>query len=814
MVSTWIFDRCSKFVEFRVGYKDFLNQFPHSGSQNSRVLIQNIGKLKNWLPTMAKKSRRRASRYEKNQSSCMWGLISIFDFRHVRSSQKLLRDRKRGSKHIIGEKSKLDVLNNSSEIHEDIKGVEQSETTTDAGKMSVKELMDEEMTGDHDQKKLAEGLASEKPGHRKHKSTNSLDTSLMMEEFCCHTRQKNLHCFKHDRDIGHSMRSNKDYPITDQELEEATKVIVDHLTNEKSFVSEGRIKPSKEFVDALQILNSTKEVFMKNAEKLQDSWVEKDGKLKYFLEKDLGNAKQKSFFWRTLKGLERSLSKKNENSRDSNRTVVLNPAPINDHIESVSYNFSITEFRRRLKHAMRKDQSLSDIGGMPSSPSRDHFFIERIPKPFAIVKRQNKLGKPKDSKINFIPERPFIPDLTISDINIEAKKHLAEIVGSSDADVNFMSSGVAESLGRILSFPKYTSPINADSPRSVNMGQEGELCVNLGQDISNDRNCDDEFCKTFHSVEDQIHSEGTVDVEIIRSSDASSLLQKGLDISCEPCISCVGGHENFDDIQHCKNEQFSSLELDKLEEDEPSSTPMALPSDCSHTKEVDDLECIVDREEHPSPNSVLEPVFIEDDFSRSSSKSLPVAELIQPLQIQFEEQIHQSSVSAARYRTRMDSNKSILDFVKMVVQKSALTWDELLEVSLLSDSLLSDHILDPSLFDEVEFSQDQRLLFDLIDEVLSEACWHNFGSLLSFSKPSVQLKLKGKDVIAEIWEGIEWHLQLPRPHGLDEVLANDYLKSRIWMDSLSDTESFVIEMEEGILDDLMEDTIRKCINGG
>lgn len=53
---------------------------------------------------MAKRSRKRVARYQRDQSGCMWGLISrnIFDFRHGRSSQKMLPDRKRGSRRLDG----------------------------------------------------------------------------------------------------------------------------------------------------------------------------------------------------------------------------------------------------------------------------------------------------------------------------------------------------------------------------------------------------------------------------------------------------------------------------------------------------------------------------------------------------------------------------------------------------------------------------------------------------------------------------------------------------------------------------------------
>lgn len=51
---------------------------------------------------MAKKSKRRPSRTEKNQTGCISGLIRIFDFRNDRSTRKLLSDRQRGNKQAVG----------------------------------------------------------------------------------------------------------------------------------------------------------------------------------------------------------------------------------------------------------------------------------------------------------------------------------------------------------------------------------------------------------------------------------------------------------------------------------------------------------------------------------------------------------------------------------------------------------------------------------------------------------------------------------------------------------------------------------------
>lgn len=44
---------------------------------------------------MAKRSQQRHARQKKDKSGCMWGIISMFDFRHDRTPKRLLSDRRR-----------------------------------------------------------------------------------------------------------------------------------------------------------------------------------------------------------------------------------------------------------------------------------------------------------------------------------------------------------------------------------------------------------------------------------------------------------------------------------------------------------------------------------------------------------------------------------------------------------------------------------------------------------------------------------------------------------------------------------------------
>jgi len=451
--------------------------------------------------------------------------------------------------------------------------VVRSETpTTDASKMSVKELMEEEMFGDQDKKKCAniangdtkqtatgdEGhvkknhgpmrgkidldaddfvaagdLVADKPSHQKNKPSGSVDLNVMVEELCTRIHQKDVSHFKPGEDGQLATQQAEDPSIIEGKLCEATKVLVNHFTDEKSFNKDARIQSSQELVDALHILNSNKEAFLKllkdpnssltkNIQSLQDIQVEK-GKFKVLTDSDIlehnsGYAKQQNFFWRRFNVLERNSTKKNETSEDLNRIVVLKPGALGSRnldmavtcgslpeshrgvghkcqIERVPTLFSFAEFKRKLKHVMRiehhgvirnglsrqvpkdkvmtnRDKKAGEAVAM-ASPSRDHFFIERLPKP-SLGPKKVKDGKPHLEHHAALPLEP-----KVLNIYVEAKKHLAEIVGNGDVDVDSHGKQVPKPLGRILSFSGYSSPTIC-SPRTdggMRLSLDGECQI-------------------------------------------------------------------------------------------------------------------------------------------------------------------------------------------------------------------------------------------------------------------------------------------------------------------------------------------------
>ncbi|KAL0002474.1 hypothetical protein SO802_016255 [Lithocarpus litseifolius] len=935
---------------------------------------------------MGKRSQRRLVRYEKDQSGCMWGLISIFDFRQGRTTRRLLSDRKRGSRQAVGaeySKNKFEML---TDLDEDNRGTldgEDSTTvlvTTDAGKPSVKKLIEEEMFNEQDLKKGNGNAEVEiklsKSGHEGHINTEHIKTKKsrkksrdmdkhdldadkilemecscnqnsekqsidnvgideVMEEFCHWIHQKSLSTVKHDQVDEVQVQSNQKHSDFEKLSKAIKEFINQKFINAKHLNENGKNLHSKELIGALEILCSDEELLLKLVQdpnsllakhvlNLQDSQVGKGKEPKSLpgelelsglgqSEELVSRKQQRNFFRRKVKSQERNPLKQNANSETPNRIVILKPGPAglrNSKTESslgsspelvgekglterVGAHFFLAEIKRKLKSAMGKEwhgisttavsgnfphklQSLRDgetrtdkENARRNSPGKDHFYMERVVRPAVDVKKGDKTGKLKDAEISKEDQIDGYPKQRATNIYIEAKKHLCEMLSIGEEGVDCSSKQTPKTLGRILSLPEYNStPVgspardwedkfvtaqmrfsasgktrkvnsNTQSPkRENNASPLGRAAQNLESESSISDSPDDKVQAVnsnpiisddiFHdngveeivvSADDEISTEGvvkTVEVtvtEIVVQEEISVL-----DAHPDPSDSSITrDDENADTSEICDDKGYSeSLKQELFEEKELPSSPLESPSDSLINKKNENLEiCVVDVPERPSPISVLEPLFPEDDISPTKSISQPVRLPVQPIQIQFEEHDSSAANQFNGGKTCLDENEVMFEYVKAVLQASGLNWDE-----FCVKYHTSDQLLDPSLFHEGEFfpnqlCYDQKLLFDCIDEVLQEVCQHHcsFFSWVSFVKPSVKPAPNMKNAIHEVWEGIYWHLlPLPLPHTLDQIVRKDMSRMGTWMDLRFDADAIGVEMGEAILEDLMEDVILSCIN--
>lgn len=201
-------------------------------------------------------------------------------------------------------------------------------------------------------------------------------------------------------------------------------------------------------------------------------------------------------------------------------------------------------------------------------------------------------------------------------------------------------------------------------------------------------------------------------------------------------------------------------------------------------------DSIYDRIENPSPVSVLDKFFLEDITSPPPSTTTKPGRSncitytnsrMQPIHIDFEEQ-----------HGYLNCDKLFLEWYS------------------------SDQQLSPSFFDELELSAidspcDHKLLFDFVNEVISEArtSYFSCSTFLSFLKPKLQPIPVDKVVAREIKKRVSQHLLLSSvaPRRLEQIVGEDLATSATWMDIRHDVEDIVVHIDESILEDLMQEAM-------
>ncbi|XP_024992833.1 uncharacterized protein LOC112526684 isoform X2 [Cynara cardunculus var. scolymus] len=781
---------------------------------------------------MAKKSRQRAPRQKRDHPGCMWGLMSMFDFRHGRTTRRMLSDRRRhmadnthGSSYPTSE---ANLPTNSDEMHLSIEDREKiKKPAFDLVRTRVKELIEDEMFVDRDLKKQNDTKkvesfdleCSSRVSNRKHPektSKKSVDHEISISRQVSAPKASQYHDLEElvkEILVIHQKKNNeqqgdlnpgakRSFPIVEEKLIAAVEV----LLNEKS--SNGDLKQIRHSKEMFQMLSSNKEMFLKLLQDQNSILLNEDQKSKSksmagsnLLEPEEPVRKNRKFFRR------RSKSQECISLNGKDKIVLLKPGspenrvPIgNDiHTDGNGSQFSFMEIKRRLKQAMgkpgpgeRSGKTVADGGW--SSPNRDHFYTERFARVANGLKTGDRVSKLRDSEtINGDANH------RISNIYVEAKKHLSEMLTSGDEDAETMMRSLPKSLGRILSLRDYSSVSPGTSPR------EDLRTVNKSQPLTTN-----DISKEKVVVSDDMASEGILEIISLPSCDQEQPEQmEDFDVSREPCGSSINDdHEAV--IFDGSNEERSSesLKTDLPDENESSTSRTRIePSLAGKNEELEITPG--DRAGKPSPISVLEPLFSDDDVSPARTVSRPEA-AIQPLCIQFEEPVCVSKDQQIRITDSADTEESAFEYVEAVLLSSDLNWLEF-EKRWLS----AVQILDPSLFEEVEtFSSraryDQRLLFDSTNEALEEVC-DRFIPESSFIKPKVWPVPKGMDLINEVWSRLESRLGKVYPRDLNKLVRNDLETSRTWLDLRSESRQIVIEIEESIFEETMDDTLFEFI---
>ncbi|KAL6128716.1 hypothetical protein ACLB2K_072071 [Fragaria x ananassa] len=763
---------------------------------------------------------------------------------------------------------------------------------------------------------------------QEHKSRSNCGVEEIMEEVGCQIHQKYHYPYGETPVKSNYKHSDFEEKLCVTIKEFMNQKLTDgkHLTEDQKIQHFRELMDALETLSSdeelfLKLLQDPNSLLAKYVLNLQDSQREKDKESKAVTEsnstekleypkqpEELVIRKQRYFFRRKSKPQEREPAEANENFDASKRIVILKPGPTisqdseteskkipESHYlvrsrgpnEKVGSHFFLSEIKRKLKNAMGKQQhGVSAIGNsnrLPyehpslgqgdkasvkekfgSSPSKDHFYMERIARPSGGIKRADKSGKMKESEMNLKHEEPGIPNQRVSNIYIEAKKHLSEMLSNGDAGVDFPGQHFTKTLGRILSLPEYNvsprgspgrdselgfvtaqmrlSPRdrvckaneNACSPKKEkNVSPLGHVAQNLEDRLSisdNNPDCevqppnslprtsvdlinDSEAEESHVSIEDEMNPEGDIDtakdITIVDWEEKSIL-----DAPSEPSDSSIARDDRSGNMTEVVDDEKCSkwLNQDFYEESPGPSSAFASPSSSPTTKHVEELDIAIGIPERPSPVSVLDPPFSEDEISPSKTISQPV---IQPLQIRFED--HESSAidEANTVKTCTEEKELIYDFVKEVMQASGFNWDD-----FCMKWLYSDQLIEPSLCDDIEvcpnsLCSDQKLLFNCINEVLVEVCGRYYGCFpwVSSVKP-IRPVPDMKTAIHEVWVEVYWHLlPLPLPHSLDQIVAKDLSRTGAWMDLRFDTETVGVDMGEVILQDLIKDIILSYVDG-
>ncbi|KAE8695559.1 putative Polyamine-modulated factor 1-binding protein 1 [Hibiscus syriacus] len=826
---------------------------------------------------MAKRSNGCPVRHEKDQSGCMWGLISMLDFRHSRSTQRLLsiRRRRNGNAVVVGNAGNKLMLTSSAETCPRPLDGEEETAAIDACKLTVKKLLEEEMNGgkiamkeaysteveakqfdskqgDDGRKKrkrknktckksfgnnldmdvakevVSEGSYQHKPEQQ---TTSNLDIDNLMEEFFRRVHQKNINCVNHDQ----------------LERNEAIKFLVSRkLLNWDQLTEDGEIRASKEVMDALQISSLDEELFLKllqDPNSLSKYVLDSsdahlnDEESKLVAESNCSdveyvylrqhnepvNRKDRNFFGRKSKSQERELSDGNKASQASNKIVILKPGPTSlqtpdtgsstisssesryligkrEPNEKVGSHFFLAEIKRKLKHAMGRDQ-------------------HRIPTD-GISERFTELSTEYET-IDLSRRR-----------YIEGKNHLSELLANGDKNVDLSSAQVLKTIDGNLSSAQVLKTIDGNlslqeynSSPVHSTGQYSEPSFRTAQSIFAGSEKSE---KTIESNQVNLVSNLRQMKEKSDSRLCSSNNKTCKEVEGDNAISDnLDTHENNDedDPVFCstKDEMSSEdsasvVETTEIMVHEESklldSSPLASPSNTSITRKVDFIESFADIKEWSSPISVLQPIFTDDLISPASIKYSSGETFIQPLRIRFEEHNTLATDQSNRFKACMDDKDSIFENIKTVLQASSFNWDELYIHSLSSEVLINPLSLDEVKYLPNELCQDRTLLFDCINEVLVEFCRNYFGCPgISFVKPSISPLPNMNNTIQEVTKGVYRHLlPIPLPCTLDLIIRKDLAKSGTWMDLQLDTGCIGVEIGEAIFEDLVGDTITSCIN--
>ncbi|CAN6861029.1 unnamed protein product [Brassica oleracea] len=829
---------------------------------------------------MAKKTQRRAA--SRDQLGCMWGFMNMFTFRHGPLSPKLLVDQ---NHHAAGNHNELEKPNKCQDkAAQDtlVSNVgEERNVKITIIKPSVKKLIAEELFNDKELKKQRENAEAgqlsdselegrrRKSQRRKNKTRkNSCDNfshinTTNLEEPQVHRRtKKSHHASERSLDIDNmieefyseihrrstSLAKNHKHEDYKEKLRELVKFLISQkLLHGNRPKENSEILTSKDLMEVFQILGSDEELFLKLLQDPEILVPRQKGEESFSLsgassEQSSDHKRRSSSFFRR-KDTPQEVTDDKACEASSDRIYILKPgfsspdtAP-DSHLmrnklqnERNSSHFFLSEIKRKLKQAIRKEQpGLQRERGFPKNvPTKDHFFLERMAKPSTSQKNNEEDRKQR-----------------VSNIYTEAKKHLSEMLNNGDLDSNITSRQVQRTLGTILSLPEYLSPLSspgrrweksstshrksasADFVNAVNIKKETPVSQPEDAII---KSADTQACDLSKEPDNAVESlqptasepaEKSLDIEDVTANEdkvsaAGSaddvMITNELGIVTEEASSTLISDlskAEAQDEQANLNLFCFLLQTSHEENEPPLASSVASPSHCLAKSES---SAITDVPEWSSPISVLEPLFIEDDVSPSKMRSQSDEPQVQPWCIHFDDKEDSAAKSREDAVKSITSDKELVfKYVKAVVDAVESDFEELYLKAQFSDQLLEPALISNIPFCPNQLCHDHELLFDCINEVIMELCccppW------ASFVTPRTRVFSTVKSIVHEVQEAVYWHLlPLPLPHALDQIVRKDMAKAGNWLDIRCEIDCIGFETSELILEELLEEVALNCLN--
>ncbi|RLN19817.1 uncharacterized protein C2845_PM02G20740 [Panicum miliaceum] len=824
---------------------------------------------------MGKRGHRRSASQDEDNVGCVWGLMRMLYFR--RDPKFLLDSKQLGGRHAFRE---INEIGQSTKRSRDFDGIEEDGNIEECTfqKPTVKNLMEDELgkvellkkiPNDEVQRRLADlenGVSlDEKPEHINRLTDNSYHqtgvptalTPSVDSEVLNHAEEYDLESVLADF-LGEIYSCHNECPHGDcknkNELCPSLKSLIHKKVNDLNNLprsigrgqsqesNDGKLSEqnnlfntmaaqSKQFKDALEILGSNKELFLKllqkpnpqivdNIQKHQNNKVASGlepsnipgqtnfggrvGSNQHLLAtKEQAKERKYMFFWRKGKSNRSQMPEATIGPQTVSKIVILKPNPERGiHQKAIS--------SARPLHQQPSTSHVPECSGRETSK----FSIKEVKKRFRIVtvesRRERNLApaedlgrdphRHKDSVIAIKKDFRHVPEGSLADTSASSFKN--GIIPCNSSKQKQQNSSISEINGRTVpqgesifyeQAKKHLSEMLKDNDRSVNYpavqvskSLEGILSVphcNVSTPRSSPR---EKGCLDLSPEE----TDGCLACKVEREECTQERCQSQDDMGSIACCTSAAVDDQVTVQEgYCMNEANEGLQdvsdeldnmyiegLDKLDCSENICNMQSVPEEQS----IDDIH-----------QEILEETKEEKEHAEVTPDS--------PESMVEKLEQHEPETPEPRASTKLVSDGSS--------EQSEETQEKPSPVWYLEDELIS-----PCLFEELQNQGDQtddlKLLFDCICEALTEIQERYFrlSSWLSFLRHDIRTPPIGENLITEVDKYVHGYIQYSLPSTLDQIIKKD-LEVQTWMNVRSKTEEIIMEIWEYVLDELIDEAV-------